>query len=133
MRHLLRVTAASSRHPERDALVLLLGLTCAMRVTEIARLLVSDVLLQSGKVRAEVSLCAAITKGCTQRCIYLTHSLVIAAVEAYIELRWTRGHGTEFDRKRYRVLSPGTPMVLTFKGDRVRAAGQAPHVGRRRG
>lgn len=37
MRHLLRVTEATSRHPERDSLVLLLGLTCAMRVTEIAK------------------------------------------------------------------------------------------------
>lgn len=44
-------------------LVLLLGLTCAMRVTEIARLLVNDVLLPSGAIRKEVSLRAAITKG----------------------------------------------------------------------
>ncbi len=56
MRHLLRATAATSRHPERDELVLLLGLTCAMRITEIARLLVSDVLLPSGMIRPEVSL-----------------------------------------------------------------------------
>lgn len=116
MRHLLRVTAATSRHPERDALVLLLGLACAMRVTEIARVLVSDVLLPSGKVRSEVSLRAAITKGCTQRCIFLTHPLVLAALDAYIEQRWSQGHGTELDRKRYRGLSPATPLIMTFKG-----------------
>ena len=116
MRHLLRVTAATSRHPARDVLVLLLGLTCAMRVTEIARLLVSDVLLPSGKLRAEVSLRGAITKGCTQRCIYLTHPNTISALNTYTEQRWAQGHGTEFDRKRYRGLSPGTPLILTFKG-----------------
>lgn len=33
IRHLLRVTGATSRHPERDILVLLLGLTCGMRVS----------------------------------------------------------------------------------------------------
>lgn len=38
IRHLLRVTNATSRHPERDCLVLLLGLTCGMRVSEIAQL-----------------------------------------------------------------------------------------------
>jgi len=38
IRHLLRVTAATSRHPERDTLVLLLGLTAGMRVTEIAQI-----------------------------------------------------------------------------------------------
>ena len=47
LRYLLRVTDATSRAPERDRLVLLLGLTCAMRVTEMARVLVEDVLLVS--------------------------------------------------------------------------------------
>jgi len=47
-RHLLRVTAATSRHPERDTLVLLLGLTAGMRVTEIAQIEVQDVLFPSG-------------------------------------------------------------------------------------
>ncbi|MFM0616182.1 hypothetical protein PQR37_19135 [Paraburkholderia nemoris] len=37
-RHLLRVTEATSRFPELDALILLLGVTYGMRVTEIARL-----------------------------------------------------------------------------------------------
>ena len=45
IRHLLRVTAATSRHPERDTLVLLLGLTAGMRVTEIAQIEVQDVLV----------------------------------------------------------------------------------------
>lgn len=53
VRHLLRVTRATSRHPERDALVLLLGITCAMRVTEIAQIVVADVLLPSGVLRPE--------------------------------------------------------------------------------
>jgi hypothetical protein len=44
IRHLLRVTAAISRHPERDCLVLLLGITAGMRVTEIAQIEVQDVL-----------------------------------------------------------------------------------------
>jgi site-specific recombinase XerD len=116
MRHLLRVTEATSRQPERDRLVLLLGLTCAMRVTEIARLLVSDVLTQAGAIRAEVSLRAEITKGCTQRCVFMTHRLLLSALEAYIEHRWAAGQGTEFHRRRYRGLSPTTPMVLTHKG-----------------
>jgi site-specific recombinase XerD len=48
IRHLLRVTAATSRHPERDTLVLLLGLTAGMRVTEITQIEVQDVLFPSG-------------------------------------------------------------------------------------
>lgn len=76
IRHLLRVTAATSRHPERDCLVLWLGLTAGMRVTEIAQIEVQDVLFPSGALRDEISLRAAITKGCRQRCIYLSHANV---------------------------------------------------------
>ena len=116
IRHLLRVTDATSRHAARDALVLLLGLTCAMRVTEIARLLVVDVLLPSGQLRKEVSLRAAITKGCRQRCVFITHDLAVAALDRYVEHRWDSDQGTELDRKRYRGLCPETPLVLTHKG-----------------
>jgi site-specific recombinase XerD len=67
IRHLFRFTAATSRHPERDCLVLWLGLTAGMRVTEIAQIEVQDVLFPSGALRDEVSLREAITKGCRQR------------------------------------------------------------------
>lgn len=116
LRHLLRVTAATSRMPERDRLVLLLGMTCAMRVTEIARVLVEDVLLPSGAVRLEMSLRAAITKGCRQRCVYLTHRDTREALDAYIEWRWAKGHATELDRRRYRGLSPQTVLIVTRRG-----------------
>lgn len=69
-RHLLRVTRATSRDPERDVLVLLLGIHTGMRVSEIAQIEVRDVLFPSGAIRPEVSLRAAITKGLRQRCIY---------------------------------------------------------------
>lgn len=67
LRHLIRVTEATSRHPERDVLILWLGFSCGMRVTETARLTVADVLLPSGRLRSEISLRAEITKGCRQR------------------------------------------------------------------
>ena len=58
-RHLLRVTRATSRDPERDILVLLLGIPTGMRVSEIAQIEVSDVLFPSGSIRTEVSLRAS--------------------------------------------------------------------------
>ncbi len=116
LRHLLRVTDATSRAPERDRLVLLLGHTCAMRVTEIARVLVEDVMLPSGALRSQVSLRAAITKGCRQRCGFLTHADTRAALEAYVERRWANGFGTELDRRRYRGLTPHTALIVTRRG-----------------
>ena len=59
-RHLLRVTRATSRDPERDVLVLLLGIHTGMRVSEIAQIEVRDVLFPSGAIRPEVSLRAAL-------------------------------------------------------------------------
>ncbi|MGE8450316.1 MAG: tyrosine-type recombinase/integrase [Pseudomonadales bacterium] len=112
IRHLLRVTEATSRHPERDVLILLLGFTCGMRVSEIARIEVADVLQPPGQIREEVTLRASITKGCRQRCIYLSHPKTVAALERYIELRWENDKGAAMDRRMYRGLMP-TPFKVT--------------------
>jgi len=116
IRHLLRATAATSRHPERDCLVLLLGLTAGMRVTEIAQIEVQDVLFPSGALRDEISLRAAITKGCRQRCIYLSHAKAIEALDRYLGYRIARRLRTTGDPGRYRGLEPSSKLVLTHKG-----------------
>lgn len=116
LRHLLRVTEATSRHPERDATILWLGFSCGMRVTEIARLTVADVLLPSGRLRTEVSLRAEITKGCRQRLAYLTNPKLIAALERYVAWRKARGFGCSLDDRQYRGLMPETRLILTWKG-----------------
>ncbi|MGF6649665.1 integrase/recombinase XerD [Paraburkholderia youngii] len=115
-RHLLRVTDATSRFPERDTLILLLGVTCGMRVTEIARLEVRHVLTRSGALCQEVSLPGSITKGCRPRSIYLSHQQTVAALQRYIEWRYARGMGAALDRRDYRGLMPNTRLVLTQKG-----------------
>ncbi|KVK87634.1 hypothetical protein WJ47_12465 [Burkholderia ubonensis] len=118
IRHLLRVTDATSRHPERDVLVLLLGFTCGMRVSEIAQIEVADVLLPSGRAREEVSLRSAITKGSKARCVYLSNPKAVAALERYIEWRWNHGKATALDRSKWRGLMPHVPLILTHKGAR---------------
>jgi integrase/recombinase XerD len=115
-RHLLRVTEATSRFPERDTLILLLGITCGMRVTEIARIEIRDVLARSGTRREEVSLRGSITKGCRPRCIYLSHERTIDAFDRYMEWRYQRGAGAALDRREYRGLMPHTRLILTQKG-----------------
>ncbi|NKA33298.1 site-specific integrase [Ralstonia pseudosolanacearum] len=115
-RHLRRVTEATSRHPERDVLILLLGFTGGMRVSEVARIEVADVMLPGGQLREEVSLRAAITKGCRQRCLYLSHPKTIATLERYIEWRWQNNKSTAMDRRIWRGLMPQTTLILTHKG-----------------
>ena len=117
-RHLLRVTRDTSRDPERDVLVLLLGIHTGMRVSEIAQIEVRDVLFPSGAIRPEVSLRAAITKGLRQRCIYPANRDLIAAIDDYLTLRVERRWHMSEDPKRYCGLRPDSMLVLTFKGYR---------------
>jgi len=116
IRHLLCVTAATSRHQERDTLALLLGLTAGMRVTEIAQIEVQEVLFPSGALRDEISLRAAITKGCRQRCIYLSHAKAIDALDVYLSYRTAKRLRTTDDPSRYRGLEPTSKLILTHKG-----------------
>lgn len=116
LRHLIRVTEATSRHPERDSLVLWLGYSCGMRVTETARLTVADVLMPSGLLRSEISLRAEITKGCRQRLAYLTNPKLITAMDRYIEWRLAKRFGCSLDGRQYRGLMPKTRLILTWKG-----------------
>lgn len=116
IRHLLRVTETTSRHPERDAVILLLGLTCGMRIIEIAQVTVADLMLPSGKLRHEVSLRAAITKGCQQRCVFLSAPKLITAMEGYLAYRVQNRLRMNTDDTRYRGLLPAMPLILTRRG-----------------
>jgi integrase/recombinase XerD len=117
-RHLLRVTRATSRDPERDILVLLLGIHTGMRVSEIAQIEVGDLLFPSGAIRPEVSLRACITKGLRQRCIYPSNRDLIAAIDDYLAVRAARRWRMSDEPARYRGLRPDSTLVLTFKGYR---------------
>jgi hypothetical protein len=87
-----------------------------MRVTEIAQIEVQDVLFPSGALRAEISLRAAITKGCRQRCIYLSHAKAIEALVRYLDYRTARRLRMTGDPGRYRGLEPSSKLILTHKG-----------------
>ncbi|MBG0881941.1 site-specific integrase [Burkholderia sp. 9775_39] len=116
IRHLLRVTEATSRHPARDAVILLLGLCAGMRITEVAQITAADVMFRSGALRTEVSLRAAITKGCRQRAVYFSAPKLVDAIERYLEYRVAHELGTTLDRSRFRGLFPDLPLILSRKG-----------------
>lgn len=116
VRHLLRVTEATTRHPERDAVILLLGFSAGMRITEIAQITTADVMFPSGTLRAEVSLRAAITKGCRQRCAYFSGRKLVDALERYLTFRAERDLGTTLAGTTYRGLNPDLPLILSRKG-----------------
>jgi site-specific recombinase XerD len=114
-RHLLRVTAATSRHPERDCLILLLGHATGMRISEIAQVTPAHLMHPSGNWRTEASLTASITKGCKQRCIYLTIRKLIAALDAYVAYRQANDMATTGE-PAYRGLRPHLPLIINRRG-----------------
>jgi integrase/recombinase XerD len=116
LRHVLRVTAATSRHPLRDCLAILMTHCAGLRVTELARLEVRDVMWPAGRLRDEVQLRAETTKNCKARLVFLTNNALRTAAEAWIEHRLAKGWGTELRPDQYRGLAPHTRFLLTHKG-----------------
>ena len=113
---LIKITRATSRYSERDVLVLALGHHCGLRVTEISRITVSDVMQASGKLRTEISLREAVTKGCRQRCAYLVTKPLIEALEAYLSFRIEHDVGMDLGTSKYRGLLPNQPLVYSARG-----------------
>jgi integrase/recombinase XerD len=77
---------------------------------------VQDVLFPSGALREEISLRAAITKRCRQRCIYLSHAKAVDAFDRYMSYRVVPRLRTTSDPSRYRGLEPASKLILTHKG-----------------
>jgi integrase len=113
---IIQSIAGCSRRPERDLVILLLGLTCGMRVSEIARLRVEDVLDRAGNLRAEVSLRAAITKGGRQRNVFLSNVQMQTAMDRYLQWR-IHNEAMTLRAREYRGLDPASPLVLTPRGE----------------
>lgn len=113
---IIKITRATSRYAARDGLVLMLGHHCGLRVTEVSRITVADVMQASGKLRQEVSLREAVTKGCRQRCTYLPSRGLIDALEAYLAYRLAYNIGTELDASRYHGLPPHQPLIYSGGG-----------------
>ena len=62
LKRLLDVTRGGSRYAERDVTMLLLTHWCGLRVGEVAALKIADVVDESGAVKSEIVLAAAVTK-----------------------------------------------------------------------
>lgn len=75
--------AKQSRYPERNTLMMMLGLVAGLRAIEIASIRVGDVLDENGEVNEQVYLGKEQTKGRKERVVYLNKRLR-KAVRDYI-------------------------------------------------
>jgi hypothetical protein len=76
---------------------------------------VADVRYPSGSIKPEVYLRADITKDCRPRNVYLTHARCLAALEAWLVVRYRRGWVLS-GMDEYRGFRPGSKLVMTHKG-----------------
>ena len=75
LKRLLDVTRGGSRYVERDVTMLLLTHWCGLRVGEVAALRIADVVDESGAVKSEIVLAAAMTKSKRARRIFVPKTM----------------------------------------------------------
>jgi len=75
LKRLLDVTRGGSRYVERDVTMLLLTHWCGLRVGEVAALRIGDVVDESGAVKSEIVLAAAMTKSKRARRIFVPKTM----------------------------------------------------------
>lgn len=131
---------ASARAHEqglRNVALLYFSAALGLRAKEMSQLLVRDVLSADGKVKDEVLLTRATTKGGKQRLIYLTNKEVRRALGAYLDdRRQTDGPlqatSALFLSRKGGGFSPNTMQMLFKRMYRAAGLDQASsHSGRR--
>jgi len=109
-----------------DTALLLVLFSTAAKPLEIARLEVDDYLTEDGLVREESVMRAEAAISGEERPLFFASRKVVAAVDAYLEERARRGHGTK-NWTKYRGLDPDSRLFLTGDGHelpiKVRAIG----------
>jgi len=99
--------ARANEHGSRNVALLYFSAALGLRAKEMSQLLVRDALTVDGKIKDEVLLTRATTKGGKQRLVYLTNKDVRRELRAYIEER----------RNDERVtLLPTAPLFRSGKG-----------------
>ena len=105
--------AKQSRHPERNVLMMMLGLSAGMRAIEIASIKVGDVLDENGELNEQVYLDKEQTKGRKSRVVYMNKRLRKAVVD-YIQ------HAGIANKRQLQLLR--TQSNSGFSADSIRQA-----------
>ena len=80
-------TLETSAYPLRDCAILQIGYRCGLRAMEIAKLNLSDLMDDKGKIREQVTLRKKTTKGHRGGTAYFNHPALLDALNAYLVLK----------------------------------------------
>jgi len=87
-----------------------------LRVSEMARLEVQDIMYPSGKLKTEVFLRAAICKGLKPRTIWLSNKKTQQIIQELIDYRLKKRWGTSLNPKEYQGLIPESRLLYNNRG-----------------
>jgi len=129
----LFAVAKNAQMPERNVAMLALSFGLGLRAKEIASLKISDVIDERGKLREEICLRCAVTKGEKQRFAYLSNQGVIKKITPYLKtITTTNIDNPLFLTQRNSKFTPDS-MQKWFKRLYIEAGieGASSHSGRR--
>lgn len=112
----LLARAKEGQHGIRNHSIVWHSFGCALRVTEIALLKVSDVITRSGEIKEVVQLPGTYTKNGKARYFFQVDPEQRKALEEYLEYRATHGVHTNPGSKEYRSLRPDSKLYIARGG-----------------
>jgi site-specific recombinase XerD len=117
LKHLMKVTAASTESPARNAALLYTIYGTGMMLTEVARLPLSDYLNSNGTIREKSQVSPEISYNGKARPLYWSNAKVTGAIDKYLEYRQEHKHGIATRKAAYRGLDPDSSLFRTNEGE----------------
>ena len=122
----------SKRHPERNICIYLLGTKAGLRIGEIAKLKLSDVLTSKGEVKEVITLRSDVTKGQKIRTAFINHPELQSAIVKYLSGRPKYKTDFLFCSGQMKPFSANTLSKLMLrKYQEAGFEGSSSHQGRR--
>ncbi|WP_206958124.1 site-specific integrase [Trinickia acidisoli] len=116
IRHALKVAAVTGQNPIRDVALLTVFYSTGLTSNEVAKLLVSDYLTDSGKVRVDSEVRAEIAFNGKARPLIWANAKACAAIDDYLAYRLAARHGVTARRAAFRGLDQDGPLFFTGDG-----------------
>ncbi|WP_028208395.1 tyrosine-type recombinase/integrase [Paraburkholderia nodosa] len=117
IRHALKVAAVTGRNPVRDVALLTVFYGTGLTPNEVAKLRVSDYLIEDGQIRVDSKLRPEIAFNGKARPLVWANAKTCAAIDSYLAYRLSAYHGITTRRAAYRGLDPHSPLFLTGEGE----------------
>ena len=129
-------TAATSRHPERDIALLQISYRSMLRVMEISKLTLDDVLAIDGTLQQNITLRKVGTKNKKGGKAFFSHPDLRSALSTYVQIRSTISTDSRvlfLSQKLSPFSSNSMSRLFTTLYQRANAYGCTSHTGRRSG